>query len=58
MATETTFEPHIAYELIEDSEHQVVVIKFLSHEITNPTRAARARRTASIADPARHTNTL
>jgi anti-anti-sigma regulatory factor len=39
MATATMNEPHIAYELIEDSEHQVVVIKFLSDEVNSPARA-------------------
>jgi anti-anti-sigma regulatory factor len=39
MSTATAIQAHIAYELIEDTIHQVVVIEFLSHEITSPVHA-------------------
>ena len=39
MSTATTTQTHIAYELIEDTNHQVVVIEFVSHDITSPTHA-------------------
>lgn len=35
----TTTTAHIAYELIEGTQHQVVVIEFLSHDITSPSHA-------------------
>jgi anti-anti-sigma regulatory factor len=40
MSGTTTIEAHIAYEVIEHPKHQIVVIEFLSHEITSPARAA------------------
>jgi hypothetical protein len=36
MSTATTIQAHIRYEVIEDTKHQLVVIEFLSHEITSP----------------------
>jgi anti-anti-sigma regulatory factor len=39
MSTATAIEAHIVYELIEDIKHQVVVIEFVSHEITSPVHA-------------------
>jgi hypothetical protein len=39
MSTATTGEADITYELIENTKHQVVVIGFLSHEITSPARS-------------------
>jgi hypothetical protein len=33
MSPSTTSQAHIAYELIEDAKHQVVIIEFLSHDI-------------------------
>jgi anti-anti-sigma regulatory factor len=39
MSTATTIQAHIAYEVIEDSNHQVVVIEFLSHDMASPARA-------------------
>jgi anti-anti-sigma regulatory factor len=39
MSTATALQAHIAYELVEDNEHQVVVIEFASHDITSPARA-------------------
>jgi anti-anti-sigma regulatory factor len=39
MSTATTVQTHIAYELIEDTKHQVVVIEFLSHEIVTTAHA-------------------
>ncbi len=35
MSTATTIQAHIAYELIEYTDHQVVVIEFVRHDITN-----------------------
>ena len=43
MSTATTIDAHIAYELIEDTNYQVVVIEFLSHDITSPTHARELR---------------
>jgi anti-anti-sigma regulatory factor len=40
MSSATTTQAHIAYEVIEDAKHQIVVIEFLSHEISSPARAA------------------
>ncbi len=40
MSDTTTTQAHIAYEVIENAKHQIVVIEFLSHEITSPARAA------------------
>jgi len=39
MLTATTTQTHIAYELVEDTNHQVVIIEFLSHEIASPAHA-------------------
>jgi anti-anti-sigma regulatory factor len=39
MPTATTIQAHIAYELIEDTNHDVVVIEFESHDITSPVHA-------------------
>ena len=39
MSTATDIQAHIAYEVIEDTKHQVVVIEFLSHEIMSPVHA-------------------
>jgi anti-anti-sigma regulatory factor len=39
MLTATTIQSHIAYELIEDTTHEVVVIEFVSHDITSPAHA-------------------
>jgi len=39
MSTATTIQAHIAYELIEDANHQVVIIEFLSHDIVSPAHA-------------------
>ncbi len=39
MSTATTGQTHIAYELIEGTNHQVVIIEFLSHHITSPAHA-------------------
>ena len=39
MSTATAIQAHIAYELIEDTNHQVVVIEFVSPEITSPAHA-------------------
>jgi hypothetical protein len=36
MLTETTTHAHIAYELIENSDHQVVVVEFLSDDFSSP----------------------
>jgi anti-anti-sigma regulatory factor len=43
MSTVTTLQAHIAYELIENTNHQVVIIEFLSREIAT---AAHARELA------------
>jgi anti-anti-sigma regulatory factor len=39
MATATAIQAHIAYEQIEDTNHQVVVIEFVSHDITSTAHA-------------------
>ena len=39
MSTATTIQAHIAYELIEGTNHQVVVIEFVSHDIASPAHA-------------------
>jgi hypothetical protein len=39
MSIATALQAHIAYELIEDSDHQVVVIEFVSHDIADPAHA-------------------
>jgi hypothetical protein len=39
MSTMTTIQPHIAYELIDDDNPEVVVIEFLSQEIFGPCHA-------------------
>jgi hypothetical protein len=39
MTTATAVSAHIAYDLIEDTNHQVVIIKFLSHDITSRAHA-------------------
>ncbi len=39
MLTATTTQAHIEYELIEDTNHEVVVIEFLSHDITSAAHA-------------------
>jgi anti-anti-sigma regulatory factor len=39
MSSSTTTQAHIAYELIEDKEPEVVVIEFLSHDIPGPLHA-------------------
>jgi hypothetical protein len=39
MSTATDIQAHIAYELIEDDKHQVVIIEFLNHDITSPHHA-------------------
>jgi anti-anti-sigma regulatory factor len=39
MSTATTMQAHIAYELIEDTNHDVVVIDFMSREITSTIHA-------------------
>jgi anti-anti-sigma regulatory factor len=39
MSTATTIQAHIAYELIEDTNHDVVVIEFQSHDIASPVHA-------------------
>jgi len=39
MSTATAIAPHIEYEVIEETKHQVVVIAFLSCDITSPDRA-------------------
>jgi anti-anti-sigma regulatory factor len=39
MSTATTAQDHIAHELIEGTNHQVVVIDFLSPDVTSPIEA-------------------
>ena len=39
MSTATPIQAHIAYELIEDTNHDVVVIEFASHNIASPVHA-------------------
>jgi anti-anti-sigma regulatory factor len=39
MSTATTTQAHIAYELIENTEHQVVIVEFLSHDIATTAHA-------------------
>jgi hypothetical protein len=39
MSTATTIESHIAYELIENTNHQLVIIEFLSHDIATTAHA-------------------
>jgi anti-anti-sigma regulatory factor len=39
MSTATDIQAHIAYELIEDDKHQVVIIEFLNHDLTSPHHA-------------------
>ncbi len=39
MSTATTVEAHIAYELIEDTNHDVMVIEFVSHDFSSPVHA-------------------
>jgi anti-anti-sigma regulatory factor len=39
MSTVTTIQAHIAYELIEDTNHDVVIIEFLSQDIASPVHA-------------------
>jgi anti-anti-sigma regulatory factor len=43
MSSATTIHAHIAYELIEDTNYQVVVIEFLSQDIASPTHAQELR---------------
>jgi hypothetical protein len=43
MSTATTIRAHIACELIDDHEPEVMVIEFLTHEITGPTQARELR---------------
>ena len=43
MSTASTIQTHIAYELIEESNHEVVVIEFTSHDITSPAHARELR---------------
>jgi len=39
MSTATAIQAHITYELIEGTNHQVVVIEFVSHDITSHAHA-------------------
>lgn len=39
MSTATAIQAHIAYEVIEDAKHEVVVIEFLSEDINSPIHA-------------------
>jgi hypothetical protein len=39
MSTTTTMQAHIAYELIENTKHQVVVIEYVSQDITSSAHA-------------------
>ena len=39
MSTATAIQAHIAYDLIEGSNHEVVIIDFASHEIASPAHA-------------------
>ena len=39
MSTATAIQTHIAYELIENTKHQIVVIEFVSHDIISPAHA-------------------
>jgi anti-anti-sigma regulatory factor len=39
MSTTTAIQAHIAYELIEHADHQVVIIEFRSHDIAGPAHA-------------------
>jgi anti-anti-sigma regulatory factor len=39
VSTTTTIQAHIAYELIDDDNPEMVVIQFLSHEIADPGNA-------------------
>jgi len=39
MSTATTIQAHIAYELIDGTNHDVVVIEFVTHDITSPDHA-------------------
>jgi anti-anti-sigma regulatory factor len=39
MSTATAIQAHIAYELIEGTNHQVVVIEFVSHDLASPAHA-------------------
>ena len=39
MSTTTTMQAHIAYELIEDTNHDVVVIEFESYDFASPVQA-------------------
>jgi anti-anti-sigma regulatory factor len=43
MSTSTTIRTHIAYELIDDHEPDVMVIEFLGHEIAGPSQARELR---------------
>ncbi len=36
MSTAMAMQAHIAYELIEETNHQLVIVEFLSHDITSP----------------------
>ena len=48
MSASTTVEPHIAYELIDETHPDVVAIEFLNDEIVGPADAREFRGTASI----------
>ena len=39
MSTATSIEAHITYDLIEATDHQVVIIDFASHDIASPAHA-------------------
>jgi anti-anti-sigma regulatory factor len=39
MSTTMTIQAHIAYELIENTDHQVVIVEFLSHDIATSAHA-------------------
>jgi hypothetical protein len=39
MSSTTAIQPHIAYDVIEATNYQVVVIEFVSHDITSPSHA-------------------
>ena len=39
MSTATAIQAHITYDLIEDSDHQVVIIAFASHDIVSAAHA-------------------
>jgi anti-anti-sigma regulatory factor len=39
MSTATTIQPHIAYELIKDTNHDVMIVEFLSQDFASPIHA-------------------